>query len=325
MRREAMEEGTDRAETAGVDVVIVTRDRPGSLAALLQDLQESDPRPARVVVVDDSERPEPWAERYPDLALEVVHPTTRAFISRAKNLGAARSRAEFIAFIDDDNRIPPDLLGRLADDLRTHPTWGAVMPGVLYHRRPELVWVYATPFREGRWAFELRGRNAVRDPALERRFLPTDALPNLSMMRAALLRRVGGFDERLPVNSSGDLCQRLKGARAEVWADTGVLTRHDVDPPGVPGYWAEHTVQNPVRCRLEVADWFRFQRRWNGSRSFFGLRASWHATGFVLPKLLAAVVRTDGRPLSLSVAILRGYRDGLRPEFASSPEDRGGA
>jgi glycosyltransferase involved in cell wall biosynthesis len=306
--------------TPRVDVVIATRDRPELLASLLADLSSSKLRPVRVVVVDDSEQPVEWPRRFPGLGVEVARPATRAFISRAKNLGAARSTAEYIAFIDDDNRVPPELLGQLADDLRTHPGWGAVMPGVLYHRRPDLVWVYATPFRRDRWGFELRGRNRPRDPSLERRFLPTDALPNLSMIRVEVLRRVGGFDEQLPINSSGDLCQRIKGAGAEVWADTGILTHHDVDPPGVPGYWAEHTVQNPVRCRLEVGDWFRFQRRWNGEQLLFGPRATFHAMGFILPKLLAATLRPEGRPLALSVAILQGYRDGLTHELPRAPD-----
>lgn len=303
------------------DVVIVTKDRPGPLASLLEDLRHESPTPGRIVVVDDSARPLPWDERFPDLPVEVVRPPRRAFISRAKNLGWVRCKAECIAFVDDDNRVPPDLLGRLSDDLFRNPSWGAVMPGVVYHRRPELVWVYATPFRADRWGFALLGRNGFRDPGLENRILPTDALPNLSMVRTDVLRRLGGFDERLPVNSSADFCQRIKRAGWEVWSDTGILTQHDVEPPGVPFYWAEHTVQNPERCRLEVADWFRFQRRWNGVHSFFALRASYHAAGFLVPLLLAAGVRREGRSLSVLTAILRGCREGLARGFEDGSVD----
>jgi glycosyltransferase involved in cell wall biosynthesis len=298
-----------------LDVVIVTRDRPSALDSLLDDLQRASPAPARVIVVDDSALPVPWPEKFPALPLAVIRPSPRGFISRSKNLGAARCTSDYVAFIDDDNRIPPDLLGGLAHDLDAHSDWGAVMPGVLYARRPEMVWVYATPFRPDRWGFSLRGRNACRDPQLEGHFLPTDALPNLSMIRASVLRRVGGFDERLPVNSSADLCQRIKQAGWEVWADTHLLTRHNVEPPGAPGYWAEHTVQNPERCRLEVADWFRFHRRWNNDGAFFALRASVHALGFVLPQLLASLIRRDGRTVPTLVAILRGWKEGLDPGF----------
>jgi glycosyltransferase involved in cell wall biosynthesis len=297
--------------TIPFDIVIATRDRPAPLAALLGDLGRLSPRPDRIVLVDDSHSTERWKERFPELPLDTVRPDGRALISRAKNLGWARCRSEFVAFVDDDNRVTPELFARLSEDLAQHRNWGAVMPGVLYHRRPELVWVYATPFRPNRWGFALLGRNAPRARALEGRILPTDALPNLSMVSVDALRNVNGFDERLPFNSSADLCQRIKRTGREVYADTGVLTRHDVEPPGVPGYWAEHTVQNPERCRLEVADWFRFHRRWNGDHTLFGVRASYHAVGFIVPKLLAAGIRPDGRPVPLLAAMLSGWREGL--------------
>jgi len=302
------------------DVVIATRNRPGPLSALLDDLRIQSRRPERVVIVDDSERSRDWGERFPELPLEVLRPDPPALISRAKNVGWGRCSSEFIAFIDDDNRVPPDLLARLSDDLERNSRWGAVMPGVVYHRRPDLVWVYATPFRRDRWGFTLVGRNAPRDVSLENRTLPTDALPNLSMVRLEVLRSLGGFDERLPINSSADLCQRVKQSGWGVFADTGTLTRHDVEPPGVPGYWAEHTVENPERTRLEVGDWFRFHRKWNGTRSLFGLRASYHASGFMRDKLLAAAVRPEGRPFLLSISMLRGAREGLQFSWSESSE-----
>lgn len=294
------------------DLVIVTKDRPGPLGALLGDIQLLSRPPGKVVIVDDSVRAIPWRERFPQLPLETVRPESRGFISKSKNLGWKRCTAEFVGFVDDDNRIPSTLLERLADDLTRNPRWGAVMPGVLYHRRPDLVWVYATPFRRDRWGFTLIGRNRPRDPRFENRYLPTDALPNLSMVRAEALSEVGAFDERLPVNSSADFCQRLKRSGWQAFADTGALTRHDVEAPGVPGYWAQHTVQNPERCRLEVADWFRFHRRWNGTGALFGVRASYHALGFMVPQVIAATIHTEGRTVATTIALIRGARDGLR-------------
>ena len=307
-----------------VSVVVVTRNRPALLAALLGDVREQTQPPSRIVVVDDSSDAVDWASRFPDLPMEVIRPPLRVFISAAKNLGWVRCDSEYVAFIDDDNRIPRDLLAHLASDLSEHSNWGAVMPGVLYDRRPDLVWVYATPFRPDRWGFTLIGRDRVRDPSWENRILPTDALPNLSMIRREALRRVGGFDERFPVNSSADMCQRVKRTGAEVWADTGVLTRHNVDPPGVPGYWAEHTVNDPERARYEVADWFRFHRRWNGNVSMFGLRASYHSLGFLIPQLIAGGFRRGGRPFVLLAALIAGWRDGLLSRVGEGPAPIGG-
>jgi glycosyltransferase involved in cell wall biosynthesis len=305
--------------TTAVDVVIATRHRPDSLDRLLQDLEHQILAPRSVTVVDDSSRPVDWRARHPSLAIAVVRPDHRLLISAAKNRGAADGDGELIAFIDDDNTLPPSLLSALAADLEGAPRRGAVMPGVVYHRRPNLVWVYATPFGASRWTFEYVGRNRPRDPALEGRILPTDALPNLAMVRRSAFHEIDGFEERLPVNSSADLCQRLKRSGWEVVADSGILTQHDVDPPGVPGYWAEHTVVDPVRARREVADWFLFQRRWNSARGAFAARASLHALGFVLPQLVGLAVRPTSGRLPLIAAMVGGYRDGLGTRLPELP------
>ena len=305
--------GSERPPAA-VDVVIPTRERPQRLAPLLDDLRQQDAAVASIVIVDDSAQPAAWERAFPDLPIQTVHPRPRAYISRAKNIGWKVGRAEFVAFVDDDNRLPSSLLRELSDDLRAHPTWGAVMPAVIYHRRPDLVWVYATPFQPDRWSFRLVGRNAERDPNLESAPLPTDALPNLSVVRRPVLEEVSGFDESFPVNSSADLCQRIKLAGWEAWSDPRVHTEHDVEPPGVPGYWAEHTYRDGRRLELEVADWIRFQRRWNRSGRFFRVRAGYHALGFVVPHLLAVAMRAPGRLPSHCARALAGFRGGLVTE-----------
>lgn len=303
---------------ASVDVVIPTRGRPEHLRRLLGDLAAQTEPPGRTIVVDDSEIVDRVLEGPAELRVRRVRPPHRLYISEAKNLGWASTEAEFVAFIDDDNRLPADLLSRLRLDLAGEPRWGAVMPGVLYHGRPGLVWVYATPFRRDRWGFELVGRNAPRNELLERRPLPTDALPNLSMVRRAALEQVGGFDHRLPVNSSADLCQRIKRSGWEVWADPRTLTYHDVEPPGVPGYWAEHTLNDRERLRLEVADWVRFQRRWNGRHFMFPTQAGIRSLGFLAPHLLAVSARVPRRVVRHAAAAISGFREGLSCDLGSA-------
>lgn len=298
--------------TASIDVVIPTRNRPGPLSALLADLVRQTVRPGEVILVDDSPEAVDWALRFPELRVTVVRPSRRAFISEAKNLGWSRGRGELVAFIDDDNRLPGNLLETLASDLNLNSGWGAVMPGVVYQKEPDVVWVYAAPFGDDRWTFDLVGRNAARDAQLEEHALPTDALPNLSLVRRSVLEHVGGFDELLPVNSSADLCQRIKRAGWEVWADPRVLTQHDVETPGTPGFWVEHTLEDRERFHLEVADWLRFHRRWNRAGPMFAVRAGYHSFGFLAPHFVALAARSPGRVVSHAAAAIAGFHEGLR-------------
>jgi GT2 family glycosyltransferase len=296
-----------------VSVVIPTHRREKRLANLLASLRATSPKSLdRVVVLDDSTDTGTIPLAADGLRVEVIGSTERRFISRAKNIGWRSVDSPLVAFIDDDNCVTNGLLDRLAGHFRARPQLGAVMPGALYKQRPDIVWVYATPYRPDRWGFHLVGRNLPRNPSLEDRWLPTDALPNFSMIRRTALEQVGGFDENFPINSSADLCQRLKEAGWEVGSDAGALTLHDVEPPGKPAYWAEHVTQDPERLRYEVADWFYFQRRWNGGRQLFRLQASWHALGFLFPTSIGIWTRPASARVRLSLEMFHGYLDGLR-------------
>jgi glycosyltransferase involved in cell wall biosynthesis len=294
-------------------VLIVTHSRPDRIGRLLESLARLPPGWVhRVVVVDDSPEPADLAELHPELELRQVSSSERLFISKAKNRGLREVTDPFVYFIDDDNVVDPDTFRGPVDTMRQDPLVAAVMPAVLYERRPDLVWVYATPFRRDRWAFDLIGRNAPRDPQKEGRLLPTDALPNASLVRRSFLERVGGLDESLPVNSSADLCQRLQRAGGRTWAHTGSFIRHDVDPPGVAGYWAQHST-DPDRLDREVTDWFVFHRRLREGSTAVRAHSLWHAAPFLLATELAFLIRRDARWASLSARLSRGVVRGLGP------------
>jgi len=299
-------------EPASCAVVIPTHERRTQLFALLGSLAtHAGSRLAEVVVVDDSRVPTLRREDFPGLDLHVVRLEERTFISHARNVGLARVRSEFVYVVDDDNVCDPTTLPHPLAGLVGHRTVAALMPSVLYHRRPDLVWVYSTPFRPGRWAFELVGRNRPRDPALEDRWLPTDALPNAAVFRRDALASIGGYDERLPVSSTADLCQRLKSAGWAVWADSFAHTRHDVEPPGTAAFWAEHSV-DPARQYFDKHDWFVFQRRVHAGSPAYSARALFRAAPFLTTSLIAFLLRPEAKSGSLALAMGRGVVGGLR-------------
>ena len=161
------------------------------------------------------------------------------------------------------------------------------MPSVMYKVRPDLVWVYATPFRGGSMKLDLMGRNLPRNPKLENRLVETNALPNASMVRREALEEVGGFDERLVINSSMDLALRLKAKGLEGHAYTGAFTYHDVEPPGKLGWWAAHGAADPERVRYEIRDWLIIMGILYGSQRLYKVRAVAESTRFVIPNALA--------------------------------------
>jgi GT2 family glycosyltransferase len=298
-------------QKAQVTVVVPTHERPEKVRALLVSLRRFGAgRIDSVIVVDDSADPSDLTSEFPDLRLEHLRLPRRVFISRAKNLGWRRAQTDYVFFIDDDNVIDGRTIDCAFSAISSDVTIGAVMPSVMYKAKPDLVWVYATPFRGGSMKLDLMGRNLPRNPKLENRLVETDALPNASIIRRRALEEVGGFDERLVINSSMDLALRLKAKGWKVLAYTGAFTYHDVEPPGKLGWWATHGAADPERVRYEIRDWFIIMGILYGNQRFYKVRAVAESTRFVIPNALAYAVRGPSRRRAVA-SLVRGYVEGL--------------
>jgi GT2 family glycosyltransferase len=294
-----------------ISVVIPTHDRPDKLRRLLSSLQQFNGGVLnRVIVVDDSASPLDLESEFPALNLRHIVSSPRIFISRAKNMGWRAASTEYVYFVDDDNIIGEGTLALVYERISNLPKAGAIMPAVLYWASQNLVWVYATPFLDRRRLLNLVGRNLPRNPSLEGRLLKTDALPNAALVRRQALEEVGGFDERLVVNSSMDFAQRLKAKGWDVYAFTGAYTYHDVDVPGKVGWWASHGTADPERVRYELRDWFLITKRLHPSDALFRVRFAIVSLRFVLPNLLAYILRGKRRR-ALVGSLIRGYAEGL--------------
>ena len=298
--------------SGAVTIVIPTHDRYGKLRALLESIEKNRPNEIdSVIVVDDSEKPIRIASDFQRLNLVHKVLKQRSFISRAKNIGWRETKTEFVFFIDDDNVVDEGTIPRVYQTILRLPKVGAVMPAVLYKSEPSLVWVYAAQFLKSGPRFNLIGRNLPRNASLENRLLLADALPNASMIRRKALEDVGGFDEQLVVNSSMDLSLRLKSKGWQVLSFTGSFIYHDVEPPGKIGWWATHGAADPKRVRFEIRDWFIIMHLLHGKKRFFMLRAMLESSMFIIPNLLAYLLRSKSRR-QLVLSLAKGYVEGIR-------------
>ena len=173
--------------------MIPTFKREPKLNRLLLSILDSNIQMYEIIVVDDSQSPTRIDERvYRSLGqrFRYIHNSPRRFISTAKNIGWRAAGGEYIFFVDDDNVLPEDTAGLLSEELDRDQKIGALMPAVYYEKRRQLVWVYSAPFQKGRWKFNLIGRNTTESQKPKELFMPTDALPNASMVRKKFWRRL---------------------------------------------------------------------------------------------------------------------------------------
>ena len=302
-----------------LSIVIPTYNRREKLNQLLRSIAESSPNyEYEVIVVDDSPTStivDEDTKQSLGYRLHLVRNSTRLFISRAKNLGWRHGQGDYIFFIDDDNVVPKGTIEILSSKLDQDPHIGALMPAVFYEKRLQLAWVYATPFSKGRWSFELIGRNTEAGKKQWPEILSTDALPNAFMVRKLILEKLGGFDESLPINSSCDFCQRVKKSGYKVYALTSAVIYHDVTPPNIPGYWAEHATIDVERRYFEVRDWFNIMARLHHGESFLPLKELVRSLPFLTEVGLGVLMhpsKTGKRVLPTYGAMIRGLIDGMK-------------
>jgi glycosyltransferase involved in cell wall biosynthesis len=202
--------------TPDVAVVVPSHDRPLRLRWLLNALEEQTLERERweLIVAHDSSDPE--TARL--LATHPVAPRAIAFApgpgpAQKRNAGWRAATAPLVAFTDDDCRPPAQWLERLVVAARAAP--GAIVQGRTTPDPDELGLLHAAP-----WS-----RTQAIDP-------PTvwAQTCNIAYPRA-LLERLDGFDERLPVASGEDtdLAQRALESGATLVAAPEVETHHAVD------------------------------------------------------------------------------------------------
>ena len=196
------------------DVVIPTVGRP-SLARLLQALVDQPDPPARIWLVDDRPSPTTVPPRphtgRKRTAIEVLRSSGRG-PAAARNVGWRASRAEWIAFLDDDVVPPAGWTRALAADLdaagpRVAGVQGRIVVPLPSDRRP-------TDWERNVAGLE-RAQWATADMAYRR----------------AALAQVGGFDERFRRNyrEDADLGLRITGAGWEITRGERTIV-HPVGP-----------------------------------------------------------------------------------------------
>ena len=224
--------GSGSGQTISPDISFVVPSYRSHLtiAATLRSIQAQGSELRHEVIVVDSS-PEPLPADLAELCsnLRLLRQSQRLSAAAARNLGAARARGEWLAFVDADAMLERDWLGTLLSEIRVRP--GAVVGGRVANADPQgdagcvLHWLEFSEFLPG-----LRG--GPRD------FLSTS---NLLLRRESFLA-TQGFDERLKMSEDSAFCRGYPGV-VIFCSETGVLHQHRQEWAAVLthlnqlGYW----------------------------------------------------------------------------------------
>lgn len=133
-------------------------------------------------------------------------------VSAARNAGIARSRGDWVAFLDSDDTWMPDKLERQRRTLEGTEY-------VICHSNE--IWV-----RHGRRVNPMR-KHKKRGGWIYRHCLPLCVVsPSTSLVRKDVLTEIGGFDESLPACEDYDLWLRLCARYPVAHIDQALVTRY---------------------------------------------------------------------------------------------------
>jgi glycosyltransferase involved in cell wall biosynthesis len=168
-----------------VSVIVATWNGEEFLRPALESLFAQDYEPIEAILVDDgSEDGTPRiAASFPEL--RYIRQENRG-LAAAHNTGISAAHGEFIAFLDDDDVLPPDKVSRQAEYLLSHPEVGCVMGRQEWMNPPS--WLT---------------RDAV--------YGDLDGIPpGSAMIRRDVFRQLGGFDPTFRWGEDMDLLVRMR-------------------------------------------------------------------------------------------------------------------
>jgi hypothetical protein len=225
------------AEPATVDVIIPTLNRRAHLADVLDDLARQSVVPQRVIVVE--QQPErgagaPEKEMASNHARNAIgwpfdlrhHVVNWAGACRARNLGLQDAESEWILFLDDDVRLPEDLIEYL---LRVASAYGVdALNAATYlpNQHPEKAIPFSLPLLSHFFSGET------------------------GLARRCTVQSLGGFDERLEggVGEDYDLGVRLQRSGHGILRVPGRPVLHKKAASG--GF--RHEVEAPWRASVPL-------------------------------------------------------------------------
>jgi hypothetical protein len=181
--------------SAEITAVVVNWNGGALLGECLASLRSQTRPPRTVIVVDNGSRdgsPQAAARTFPE-ARWIRLQENRGFAA-ANNLALARVQTPLTALLNNDAVAHPRWLEHLAAALEAHPAAGSAASRMLYRDRPAIIDRAGDGYsRAGAGVLRGRGLGAEAFAAAGWVF---GACAGAALYRTAMLRELGGFDER---------------------------------------------------------------------------------------------------------------------------------
>lgn len=221
-----------------VSVVIPTYNRPDAAVLCARSALASDFKDGiEIIIVDDCSSKCVVAdyvqkEMGDDADVRVIRHEINKNLAAARNTGGRNSRGKYVFFIDDDNELRPDVIGKLVSVL-DKGEYAVAAPLAVNALPTGEKTVWASKFAFNEWTSTPRNVDANVDytPEYERgmlgRVIETWYSPNGYMVPRQLFEQLDGFYEWFGIYmEESDFCMRVREAGHKVCIVGDAVTWH---------------------------------------------------------------------------------------------------
>lgn len=217
-----------------ISIIIPTFNRAPMVCACVSALLASDFADFEIIVVDDCSPDDTGEQIAAKFAADPRVKYTRNAVNKqlggSRNVGARLATGRYLLFIDDDNLVCPDLLGKLVADFDSHSEAGLIAPMAINvgGKKDGLIWTLGCDYH--RWTSKpndyLTNLPRAQLPTDRVRF-PTLYCPNAFAVPRAVHEEVGGFCEDLPFYyDDADYGWRIAETGRKAWILSTAVTMH---------------------------------------------------------------------------------------------------
>lgn len=178
-----------------LSVVVTTKNRKSDLLECVNSVLRSSnlPKEWELIIIDDNSRDGTELLNSSDFGSDhvaVIHNKKTEMMVKSRNIGARRSKGEYILFIDDDNIIDKNMIHLLLEAANKNPDFGLFGPSMYYYST-------RTKYLDYQKIDLFTGKTNGLIDKTKKNIVESDGIPNVFMVRSNVFKEYGYFDEDL--------------------------------------------------------------------------------------------------------------------------------